>query len=218
MLHRTGDPGLPVFKVRSVTLHTAVGEREFQYGTESALFPDHSVMAGRGDDFVRPPAGRHLGGIRVFPSRLGDNGICKIIGKGSFGLGIVREARLQDFPTDRPTVDVQLVHAQSGGHPSGRNHLLLVFHGRDEPTGAVGGAVVVRIADRSGHDWGIRRGNPDGLIPGGVIQSVGTDADFRRKGGSTSHCGSGREGGDKELDQFFRHDMKCYTDYSGCRR
>ena len=65
MFHRTGNSGLPVFKISTVTLLVSVRESQFQYTTEGTFLTYHAVISSEGYDFVTPPSRRYLYGKHV---------------------------------------------------------------------------------------------------------------------------------------------------------
>ena len=143
MFHWTGNSGFPVFKVGTVALLSSVRKSKFQYTAESTLFAYHAVISSGGYDFVSPPSRCHLYGEHVVGVWLGTDDICDIIGKRTFGLGIVCEARFQEFPAYGFPIHIQLINSQSSGHPLGRDDFLFIFHGGHKPTGTIGCTTVV---------------------------------------------------------------------------
>ena len=143
MFHRTSNSSFPVFEVSTVALLGSVRKSQFQYTAKGTFLAYHAVMSSGGYDFVSPPSRRHLYGKHVLGVWLGTDDVCNIIGERTFGLGIVCEARFQEFPAYGFPIHIQLVNSQSGGHPLGRDDFPFVFYGRHEPTRAIGRTTVV---------------------------------------------------------------------------
>ena len=162
MFHWAGNSGFPIFKISTVTLFASVRKSQFQYTTEGTFLAYHAVISSGGYDFVTPPSRRHLYGEHILGVWLGTDDVCNIIGERTFGLGIVCEARFQEFLAYGFPIHIQLINSQSSGHPLGRDNFLFVFHGGHEPTRAIGCATVVM----SFHYRGVYCGNPLGVIPG----------------------------------------------------
>ena len=198
MLHRTGDAGRPVLRVRTEPFGGTIGIGELQDAPEGALLAFE--VSAVGDDLVRPPARGHLRGEDILLPGLRDEGVGDVIGEGALGLRIVREARLQDFLADQAAVHVQVVYAQAGRHPDRLGHFLPVLHGGQEPAGAVGGPVSILVrnhACRRVHD-----GNPLGDVPGRCIQRI----DALPDGFGTDLRPAGRQrGGDGRQEDEFLH-------------
>ena len=143
MFHRTGNSGFPVFEIGTVALLASVRKSQFQYTAEGTLFAYHAVISSGSYDFISPPSRRHLYGKHVLGVWLGMDNVCNIIGERTFGLGIVCEARFQEFPAYGFPIHIQLVNSQSSGHPLSGDNFLFIFHGGHEPTRAIGRTTVV---------------------------------------------------------------------------
>ena len=162
MFHRAGNSGFPAFEVSTVALLGSVRKSQFQYTAKGTFLAYHAVMSSGGYDFVTPPSRRHLCGKSVLGVWLGTNDVCNVIGERTFGLGIVCEARFQEFPAYGFPIHIQLVNSQSGGHPLGGDDFLYVFYSGHEPGRAIGRETVV-VSFRHG---GVCCGNPFGFVPG----------------------------------------------------
>ena len=121
--HGTGDAGHPVRKVGAFQDLTAIRQGEFQHAAEGAFISHHAFAAAQGDDFVGPPAGGHLRRKDVGCAGGPVIGLCDVIGVGAAGFQHVGVAGLQGVGAHGFPVQVQLIDAQTGGHPFGRCHL-----------------------------------------------------------------------------------------------
>ena len=175
MFHRTGNARLPVVAVGAVVLLRPVSERHLQHASEGTLLTDHTLRIARCDNLVSPPAWRHLCRELVLRSLLLVEGCGHVVGKRPFGLGIVREAGLQDLFADESAIQIQFVNAQSCGHPLGRCDFLVVRDIGHKPAGTIGSPD--HLVSASAHDWRIGSRYPLGMLPGGGFQTLGLLAD-----------------------------------------
>ena len=92
--YRTGDTGLPVFRVGAEDGGGAVSVGHLHYAPEGHLTANHAVVSAGGDDLVGPPSRGHLYGQRVLGTCFGGEGIGDVVGERAFGLLVMGESGL----------------------------------------------------------------------------------------------------------------------------
>ena len=160
-----GNAGAPMGQIGAENLGGPVGIGQLEHSAEGTLLAQHAFTAGRSHNLVGPPTGCHLHGKLVLgigtTLKKGGHIICK----GAAGLLDMGKTGLQHFVTNPLTIHKQVIDTKGGGHPLGRNNSFLIFHGRDKPTGTIGGAAVLAVIYFVGYDGCVCRRNPLRLIP-----------------------------------------------------
>ena len=171
MRHRPRDTRLPILGIRSEKLYATIRVRQLEHAAERAFLPDHSHLIRGRDNLVGPPSRGDLRRKDVLRGGIGIERGGYIIGERSPCLRVMGKAGFQYLVPDQRTIYINVVHAQGGSHPPRTAHLLGVFHGRDEPTGAIGRPCPVE--NGVGHHRRIYNRNPGRGIPRLVVQRVG---------------------------------------------
>ncbi len=168
MLHGARYARFPVIEVGAVQLLRSVGIGQLQHSAESALRAPHLSVA-RGDDLVRPPARGDLRRELILGIGAALESVGYVVSERAAGLQNVGESRFEELLAHGLAVQIELIDAQTRGHPLGGSDLSLVLHGRHEPARAVGRAAVVAVMN----DRGIHGGYPFGRLPSRRVESVG---------------------------------------------
>ena len=178
MGNRARDTGLPVLDICAEKGCSAVFVGQFKNCTESGLAAYHADIVMRSDDLVAPPSGSGLHRQLVGSAFAGLEGIGNVVSKRTFGLCIMREARLQDLFSDELSVYVKLINSKACCHPLCRFDGFFVHGLRNEPTGTVGcTAIFVRFNLAFDHR-GINSGYPLGRSPSRIVESGNSGAGF----------------------------------------
>ena len=172
VLDRTGCSSQPMFCIGAEQFFCSVFISEFQYAPECALLANHSLIAGRRDYLVCPPAGGYLHRKLVLGAGAFLDDVTDIVGVRYLRLFTMCKARLENLLAYYCSVYVKFINAKSGGHPLGPGNLLTVGDRGQEPAGAVGGTAVLAGLHFSCHNRGVGRRNPLRNIPGAVVKRI----------------------------------------------
>ena len=141
--HRPGYACTPTDSICSDKLLRAICELQPQHSTERTFAAIHTLCTCRGDDLVSPPTRCNLRGQDIRAAGCKMHGIGYIVRKRAFGFGIMGEAGFEELIAYRLCIDVQLIDAQSCGHPRGRGYLLIGRQRAHKPVGTVSGTATV---------------------------------------------------------------------------
>ena len=110
--YRTGDSCLPVCRIGAENLFASVRIGQFKHTAECTFLSDHSIVSGRGDDFVGPPSRSDLCRQYVLCIGTGVEGVGYVVGERQFGLVVMGETGFQYLIPDQLTVDIYVINSE----------------------------------------------------------------------------------------------------------